>query len=401
MASTLITAPQARNLTRNQIFVTFESDQFTGTPGAYVPSVVNLSCKLEIWAVIGGVDTYIDTVYSPYSTIDKRTTFEISGFFPSVYAPPSDASIGEFVTPLYAEAEGIVTEFFLKYADQYGSPVAADTLEESAHYLAIHGGLPADAVQDPNWLGNGVGLHSYYYRRSSSYTFLKPVTPEQPDWIYFVSLVTGDIVVTVTIQYSDNTVDFFNSFTMECEEDTAYWLQSGYLQLHVDDNADPLKTVVGYNVSLIYSDENFFTVFHTLDQICSPWEQYILMYNGIGGYESVRFRGPVDHADRVSRETINRTRWSTFDIREGDIDDFHTEGTPVTSINSGHYPWWYLNHLRQIIRGRLWLIDVDEVRLKRIRCETNQLPLYSEANPPHSIDITYSNAWLDDGFNVY
>ncbi|HZV71650.1 MAG TPA: hypothetical protein VFG10_18995 [Saprospiraceae bacterium] len=404
MPSTIITAPNPYNLTRNPIFVTVESSEFTGSAGAYIPSQPNLSCRLEIWRVDSGGDVLIDTLRGPYSSIDKRITFDVSKCIPRVpeFAIPSEFSISVVATPQYAEAVGMTIEFYFKHADQYGDPVTPEALETSDTYLAIHGGLPADHVQSLPFGGYGIGMHSYYFKRDSAAVFLKPVSPEQPDWIYFISLVSSDIRVEVTVRYDDGTSSFYNSVLMdEITAGKAYWVQSGYEQLHVADHLTVGKTPIGYNVSLQRGITNFFTVFYVLDQICSPWERVMLMYNGFGGFESVRFRGPVRHADRVERETFRRTRWTDFTIRDGDINDFRTEGTPIVTLNTGQYPVWYINHLRQLIRGQLWMIDVEEMRFKRIRCETNALDLYDESAPPYNIEITISNAYLDDGFNIY
>lgn len=410
MASTLITAPQEYNLTRNPIYVTLESDSFTGSAGAYVPSEDNLSCRLEVWVDTSSGEEMVGRLKAPYSTIDKRVTFEISGLLHDrTPVLPSAASIGlSGSTPYYGEAEGVTAVFRLRHADQYGSPVVAETLTVEGDYLAIRGGLPADAIQDINWAGAAIGLHSYLYLRNSAYVFLKPVSRTQPDWIYFVALHTGDYRQVITIRYDDGTYEDFNSVLMDCLADTCYWVQSGYAQVDVDDYADPAKTVVGYNVSIIRVTgmSNAFTAFYVLDDECPTWERYLLMHNGFGGYESVRMKGVTLYSQEVKRTSFERTRWTDFSIQLGDRDDLRVLGSAVFNTHTGHYPAYYVEHLRQLIHAQLWLIDLElrelaEYRFKRILCETNSVEIRSDIPAAYGFAITYRHAWDDDGFNVY
>ncbi len=100
-------------------------------------------------------------------------------------------------------------------------------------YLAINGGLPADAVQDVNTAGAAIGLHSYYYKRDSGYVFRKPVARHEPDYVYFIALETGDIVVTVTRNYDDATSDFYNAMTIAVVAGKTYWLRQAMINLRL------------------------------------------------------------------------------------------------------------------------------------------------------------------------
>lgn len=407
MASTLITAPPEHAFTRTPIWVTIESDLFTGSAGAYVPSEDNLSCRLEVWR--DGV--MILRTKAPYSTIDKRATFDISGALRRDTAfLPSDASIGiSGSDPLYAEAVLLTDVYSIKHADQYGSPVVAETLTEEGDYLAIQGGLPADAIQDINWAASAIALHSYFYLRNSSFIFRKPVSKMQPDWIYFVGLVTDDFQVVVTIAYDDGTTDEYDSTLMAITADTGYWLQSGYNQLKVDTNADPAKTVIGYSVSIIRVTgmQNVFTAFYVIDDVSPSWEHCILMANGMGGYESVRMKGVTRHGHDVERESFQRTRWNDFSIAKGEFQDLRVKGSPTFNVHTGHYPVYYLEHLRQLLHANLWAIDTDlvllnEYRFKKLRVLSTSLGDFRSSVPgANGISLAYRHAWDDDGFNIY
>jgi hypothetical protein len=411
MASTLITGPNARAFTRNPIWVVIESDLFTGSPGAYVPDEDNLSCRLEIWRDTDGGEEMLERLMAPYSTLDKRVTFDISGALRrDSTSIPSAASIGISPgDPYYDEAEGVTDVYRIRHADQYGSPVAAETLTVEGDYLAINGGLPADAIQDINWAGGAIGLHSYNYRRDSAFVFLKPVGRMQPDWIYLVALVTDDFRVTVTIRYDDGTVDFYDALEMELEEDLAYWLQSGYAQLKIDDHADVGKTVVGYNVSIIRvtGEQNTFTAFYIIDEMCPSWEHHLLMSNGMGGYESVRMKGITRHGHEVVHETFQRIRWNDFSISDGEYKTLRTQGSPTFNMHTGHYPAYYLEHLRQLLHAAIWTIDMDLVllgqyRFKRLRVLSTNLGDFRSSVPgADGIALNTRHAWDDDGFNIY
>lgn len=412
MASSIVTPPAEYNLTRNPLFVTLESDNFTGAEAPFTPAT-NLRCHLEVWRDVGaGEENLTPTpLSSPYSTEDKRTSFNIANLFPRVVALPTPASVGVSAgDPLYGEAVGLVDVFRLKHADKYGDPVATDALTTSGDYLAINGGLPEDAIQEVNLSAALIGLHTYYYKRNSAYTFFKPVATNQPDYIYFIALLTGDIEVTVTRMYDDGTNDFYVAVTMPVVANKAYWVQSGHDQLKVPIDAAVGKTIHGYSVSLIREGQNAFTAFYVLDPMCPSWAKYILYHNGFGGFETVRMKGKTQYGHRVNRETFQKTRWIDFNIQEGSIDHIRTLGNAVFTTHTGHYPEYYIEHLRQLLHGKLWLIDMDfhsdtpgagSYRFKRIMCQTNQLDLRNDQPAADGFAIEYVNAWEDDGFNVY
>ncbi len=412
MASTLITAPPAHGLIRRPIYITLQSDSFTGSPGAYVPSEDNLSCRLEVWRDTPSGEEMLLRTKAPYSTVDKRVTFDISGALRRDIAPiPSAASIGiSGSDPLYAEAEGLTDVYRIKHADQYGSPVAPETLTTDGDYLAIQGGLPADAIQDINWAAAAIGLHSYFYLRNSSFVFRKPVSTMQPDWIYFVALVTDTFTATVTIYYTDGTTSTYDALEMaDIEADTAYWVQCGYAQLKIDDHATSGKVVSGYDVSIIRETgmQNVFTAFYVIDDVSPSWEHYLLMANGMGGYESVRMKGVTRHTHDVDRETFQRTRWNDFTIAAGEFQDLRVQGSPVFNTHTGHYPVYYLEHLRQLLHANLWAIDTEltllnEFRFKKLRVLSTNLGEFRSSVPgANGISLSYRHAWDDDGFNIY
>lgn len=409
MASTLTIEPHDNNLTRNPIWIEVESDHMTGA-GPYTPDVDNLSCHVEVWRDVGAGEEMLGLpLRAPYSSVDKRVSFNIANLFPRADVLPAAGSIGVAVgDPYYAEAVGLTDIFRLKHADQHGDPVLVDDpLTVSDDYLAINGGLPADAIQSINMTLPLIGLHSYFFKRDSAFPFRKPVSMDQPDWIYFIALVTGNIDLVVTRNYHDGTTDFYTAVTMAVTANKAYWVQAGFYQLKAQLDPVPDKEIVGYQVSLIYGIQNAFTAYYILDHECPSWEKYILYQNGFGGYESVHMKGLTKYTHRVTRETFQRTRWKDFDIQTGDIDQIRTLGGAVFNTHTGHYPPYYCDHLRQLLHGKMWMIDLDlaadlsQYRFKRIMCETDTIEPHQEDSGPHGFAITYSHAWLDDGFNIF
>lgn len=410
MASNIVTPPDEYNLTRNPIFVVLDSDNFTGAEAPYTPSQPNLSCYLEVWRDVPGGEEKLAPIQGPYSTNTKQFISNLASLFNdlNVEALPTAQSLGVSPgDPYYGEAEGLVNVFRIKHADQYGDPVAAEALAISGDYLAINGGLPADAIQSVNLAASLIGLHSYYYKRNSAFTFFKPVAAHQPDYLYFVALLSGDIEVTVTRFYDDGTSDFYIALTMPVDANKAYWVQSGFNQLKVEAAAAAGKTVHGYSVSLIRNDQNAFTAFYVIDDECPSWERFLLYHNGFGGFETVRMKGMTQYQQRTSRETFNRVSWIDFDPAVGSIDHLRTNGNSVFRTHTGHYPDYYINHLRQLLHAKLWMIDTDlgavlnEWRFLRLMCETNQIDVRRDGAGPDGFAIAYTYAWEDDGYNIY
>jgi len=346
---------------------------------------------------------------SPYSTQDKKTSWDIHDLFPRRYALPSAASIGVSAgTPLSGVASGICMTYILKFTDKFGEPPAPDDINTTDEYLAIYGGVPADSIQNINWAGSLIPLHTYTYKRNSAFVFRKPVAWHQPDWLYFVSLFTGDVKVTVTIEYNDGTTTVYDSHTIEVVPNTAYWTQCGHDQLKIPAHIEDDKVVAGYQVSLIRvtPEQNAYTAFFVIDDVCPSWERFLLMHNGIGGYESVRMKGIGEDSHSVTREVYTTTEWLGFTPEQGNIDQIRVPGTGGLNVHTGHYPRYYLNHLRQLLHAKLWMIDlelaeIDSYRFIRYMCETNSIKLYNDEPAPDGFSISLSKAWKDDGFNVF
>ena len=412
MAATLILEPAEKNMIRNPIWVTIETDQMSGAEPPYTIDQDNLSCVCEVWHdPLAGDPVLLGRLRAPYSTDDKRATFDIASLvrFPEL-AIPSEASIGVSPsTPLGEAAPYLTRRIHLAYADAYGTPVVTEALTETDIYLCIDGGLPADAVQDINWAGPLLALHSYLYKRNSAYILRKPVSKAQPDWIYFITQVADNVDVIVTIHYSDGTYEFYTAINnMAVVINRGYWVQAGYNQLKVDDNANPGKTVIGYDVSLVRvtGEVNAYTQFYVVDDMCPSWERYILYQNGMGGYETVRMKGVTRYSHEVQRDRFERTPWTDFDIKTGVIDEIRVRGGAVYNTHTGHYPSWYVEHLRQMMHGKMWLIDMelsdlDEYRFKRIVVDNTTVDIRSDIPAADGFALTYRHAWKDDGFNIF
>lgn len=401
--------PAEKSFTRNPMFVGLESDRFDGVDPPFIPNQVNLFASLDVYEKIGADLFLLGPLVSPYSSTDKKTEWDIHDVFPKRSSLPTAVSIGVSPgTPYSGEATGICMTYVIKYTDMFGAPPVADEITTSDEYLAIYGGVPADSIQNINWAGSIIPLHTYLYKRNDAFVFRKPVAMHQPDWLYFVSLFTGNVKVTVTIEYNDGTTTVYLSHTMAVEPNKAYWTQCGHDQLKITDNIEGGKTVAGYQVSLVREDpaQNAYTAFFVIDDICPSWERFILMHNGIGGYESVRMKGVGRHGHRVTRERYRKTKWKNFTVQDGTDGQIRVPGAPMINVHTGHYPHYYLEHLRQMIHADLWMIDleladIESYRFLKYMCETDSIDLYTDEPAPDGFALTLSKAWQDDGFNIF
>lgn len=401
--------PAERAFTRNPIFVGMESDRFDGVDPPFSPNQPNLYASLDVYEKIGADLILLGPCVSPYSSQDKRTDFDIANLFPKRVALPTAASIGiSGGDPYSGVASGICMKYVMKYTDKFGEPPVADELITSDEYLAIYGGVPEDSIQNINWAGSIIPLHTYLYKRNDAFIFRKPVAPHQPDWLYFVSVFEGNIIVKVRIEYNDGTYTLYDSHTIAVVENTAYWTQCGHDQLKIPAHIEDDKVVAGYQVSFIREDteQNAYTAFFVIDDICPSWERFLLMHNGIGGYESVRMKGVGRHGHRVSREKYRKTKWKDFNVQTGTIGQTRVPGSPTINVHTGHYPHYYLEHLRQMLHAHIWMIDLDlaevgSYRFLRYMCETDSIDLYTDEPAPDGFALTLSKAWEDDGFNIF
>lgn len=383
----------------------------TVTDGADPATEENLSAYMQVFdqADDPNADVRLFALHAPYDVSNSLATFNLKDLISLQPARPDTDSINPASTSPWpiGIALGAFMRYYFRYADKYGVPGVSEALLKSNTYYMLHGSRPG------NSLNTAISPSSVYlqhaYTRADGGTFMKPVAPDQPDWAYiWVDTEITGVHMQVDITWSDGstTTEDVPSIYFDLEAKKLYWLASGPLQ-----NAGSLSPIspdlelVAYNWRL-FGDPGggevlLAQVSYQVNCPCHPWNLYLLMDNGFGGCETVLLRGKTKEKYEVTtRETAQRLRWTDYSVALGEMFNFNAEGQPTFEVNTGYHERWYIEHLRQLLLGQLWIIDVDNNRFLRVLCESKSVDISEDDQQLFSMSITLRAAWLDTNIHL-
>ena len=133
---------------------------------------------------------------------------------------------------------------------------------------------------------------------------------------------------------------------------------------------------------------------------CHPWNLYLLMDNGLAGCESVAMRGKTKTRYTADRESARILRWDTYSTETGEINTFNAEGQQIFEVNTGWQDRYYIEHLRQMLLGDLWIIDTANSRFLKVICETKEIDIHQDDQQLHSLSLTLRAAWFDNNIHL-
>lgn len=377
-------------------------------------TVDNLAAHLEIWSKGSSfsLDERIAVLHSPYDAAMGQTEFNIKDLFPVKPALPSESSIGFTLSLSWKRgtAAAAIVEYYLRVADKYGAPIVPEALVKPVDtYIMLHGARPEDH-DNVNTLGAILPLHGY---RLPDGQFKKPVTDVQPDWFYFFAptAITG-AKVEFEITWDDGTIttEIPTSTPFSFGAKTANWIRSTPYNLST--LIPPADGVLPwyYTFRLIGdagSGELTLAEVYYVIKPCTDWDVYLLMDNGLGGCESVLFRGKSSFGMDASRDTARRARSSGLSLvegvnemlQQGEIFNFNPEGQKVFELSSGWHDLYYIKHLRQLLLGDVWMIDTVQKRFLKLTVEASNLTTHEDDVELYAINLKVKTAWIDRAQN--
>lgn len=365
----------------------------------------NLAAMLQVWiaGATANADTRLVTLHGAYDPDTAQARFNLRNLLPVAAMPPPESAIPPVVSVTWprGKATGAWVEYFLRYADKYGTPAVPEALTKSANYICIHGAHASDAVV-PNSLSFVRLLHRY--RAADGTFFNKPVVEEQPDYVYAYFAIeytdcfvereatwdTGDVT---TIDSSDNPFDL--------DEKSVYWFLAG----HYPADFTPPEAgaqIVSFAWRLIAPGELGNTTLAEVNYVvqpCTAWDRFLLLDNGLGGCESVLFRGKTQVEYKASRTQARRQRQPGHEPGTGDLFTFNQEGNTTFQLRTGYQSRYYIEHLQQLLLGDAWLIDLENERFLRLVCNTDSIEVYKDDTELYSLQVTFNAAWIDQAKN--
>jgi len=378
---------------------------FSGTDGADIEEE-NLSSQIEVW--LQGAGHWLAKLHGTYDTNTAAVKFNLSELFAVKPHLPNPDHIDPaiFSTWLKGEATDAYAEYYLRYADKYGTPPVPEALVKSDNnYFVIHGAHSADREAATGISFYVDRLHNY--RTDDGSTFWKPIGDGQPDWLYiWTKVALYDCNVEWTILWDDGTetVEPYGGTDFDLDASKAYYIRS--TPLNFDFTPTNPGAIPWYITFRLFGADSYESDPATLATIRykavieTEWERWLLFDNGLGGCEAVLFNGKGKESFSAKREVARRTRTSTFDIDEGEFIQFNAEGQKEYDLNTGWIEPWYAEHLRQLLLGDVWIVDFDNERFIKLICDTDSVVTSENDQQLFALSIKFRTAWVDKASNV-
>ncbi len=376
----------------------------TVTDGAAPQLEDNLSAYVQVFtaATDPNDDARVVSLHAPYRTDDATAEFDLKDLLPLSPALPTAATIGQVISLTYPHgvATAAFAKYYLRYADKYGTPAVSEALVKSGYYYMLHGGKPGDIV-DAGALAFVFVQHAY--TRADGGTFYKPVTSDQPDWLYvWVHSAVTDVEFEVEVLWDEGstTTETVSGTPYDLDAKTLYWISCGPEQYDLDGftppaaDAKPLTLtfrmtgVAGLGATTL-AEVNYKII------PCGDFKMFLLMDNGLGGCESVLMHGKKRLKYEGARDVARRLRWTDYNVATGDLLAYNQEGQQMWELNTGWHPKWYIEHLRQMLLGSLWIIDTDNKRFLSVIADTKTVDVQQDDQQLYNLSLTVRAAWLD------
>ena len=366
----------------------------------------NLAATLQVWiaGATSNDDTRLATLHATYHPTTAQAEFNLRNLFPVEATLPPESAIPPVVSAEWphGKATGAWVEYYLRYADKYGTPAVPEALAKSpANYIAIHGAHASDAVV-PGVLGFVRLLHRY--KGADGVEFRKPVVEDMPDYVYIytTAALTGCYVEReATWDTGDTTLIDSSADDFALDTKSVYWFLSGHFP---DDFTPPdpdasithftwrLKGNGGLGVATLAEVKY-------IVQPCTEWDRFLIFDNGLGGCEAVLMRGKIEIGYKATRSQARRQRASDHGPALGDLFTFNQEGFVTFQLRTGYQPRYYIAHLQQLLLGDVWLLDTDNERFLRLVCETDSVEVYKDDSDLYYLQANFNAAWIDQAKN--
>lgn len=370
----------------------------------------NLAAVVQIWlpdALLSDPETILTTLHGTYNTDTATAKFNIGGLFPVKPHLPNPAHIdpGIFTSWLRGEATDCFRKYYLRVADKYGTPAIPEALVRSeSDYHIIHGADAADrdAVSTISLYADI--LHNY--RRSDGGTFWKPLGDGMPDWLYvWMKSPLTDCNVEWTILWDDGTetTEPYGGTGFDLDIDTAYYIRSSPRNFNfTPTNPGAIPWYITFRIFGTHAEAGEVTLATVKYKaiVETKWERYLIFDNGRGGCEAVLFNGKAKETFVGTREVARTNRSADFGIDTGEFLAFNAEGQKTFELNSGWVEKWYLEHLRQLLLGQVWMIDFANERFVKLITESESVETSQTDQQLFALSIKVKVAWVDKASNV-
>jgi hypothetical protein len=403
MAAPTLVGPAATDLFLNYVvYYAFlaGSDVMIGASPPYTPGVPNLSCYIEVYEEIDTNFVLITPLMASYAASNKFATFNLRSLFS--FAPlknglPAFSSNTDWD---HDTADHMVKKIMLKYANRYGSPPENEELTESAIKYIVYGGIRLTSSGAE--LTQMFVAHNYAWSGSSR----KNVHCKQPDWVYVYTPAATTLYIDVVIYLNDGSTVTKSVGTISAGAHQMNWMESGWDQLQLSqwleaESVMPAPWAYDFRVKTSAEEEDPQKVKYRIHMNNHPWNVFLMVCNGMGGFESLWLKGKGTFGFTSSGDDVQRARAPLSDRIHGDFGKINQQVTDTWEVNTGWQDDYYMKMLKQIHLNDLWLIDIERYQFLRVIAETGETKTREEDTQLESnAEIKLKAGWFDEYYNA-
>ncbi len=405
--------PQTFTVSEN----TMDATVITAVSTSALSQPDNLRALVEVYGDTGDTETdpLLVKLHAPYdfntylADIDLSAAFNLKPHLPDAAQINPDPAMSALTV---TECETVLKRYYFRYADKYGTPAISEKLRKTTdRYTAVWGSLTGDTLR------TGPEFLCHNYRRADGGTFVKPVTDEQPDWLYFFNFdtVITTVFVNVLIYWSDMTTQSYNPFgttPIGIGTEKIYNIPVGYNQLKLNTKTPGAgtatnATIVSYDVRLGPLDDslNYRTVIKYQLYPAAYYGHYLLFSNGLGGCETVALRGKGFQGIEPTAELYQRPRTASegrvVNLEQGDFSAYNQKARRTWEFSTGLYSDpFYIRHLQQLPMGDAWLVDIENRRFLKVIVDAKGFQVSEDDANLFSATFTLRAGWQDQSFNI-
>ena len=383
----IVTVSETNNLTN----VTTVINNFAGN------GVENLRGLLRVYKVQNFVETFVGALHANYSPSTLRSAFDLKDVLCLSPHVPDVATIGlnSFAVNVARDA---FARYCFRYADKYGVPARAEALIKSPDFHVIHGALSSDTLG--TFFAATRELLCHNYEIIGTDTLPKIVDHDQPDWLYFYSKApNANSQLFADLEWSDGTTTTVTiDGDVDLAENTLYYFPSGFRQLGLHNEVNGDEVICRYSLRMEKDPAGGFSIIPlfnvtyelNLDQ-ADIWSVYLLMFNGVGGCESVALQGKT-----IKKYIAN---WQRTEKEDSALSNELAAARHRFDLATGWHEQPYIDHLRQLLTGQLWLIDVENNRFIELVMETNSFDVSRDDNDPELNALTFEVSFAKENLH--
>jgi hypothetical protein len=360
----------------------------------------NLTALVKVISRKGREIAKLSGNYQVVQAADKQSyegqaTFDIGALFDLAPHLPDVPSFTPSVSFTHGIAFRAYCQYFLRYADKFGTTPVAESLRRTSPLFAILGGRSVASTLP--FVANTKGIYRCHLPKTQI------VTRHQATWFYFFATKQYNrTVINVRLKFADGTIiDVWSGVVHQIRANKLYYYRTGFEQLNIPQtaaffNLDP-NAIVSYEWQLIdeLSRDVYITQRYDLED-CRHDSLYLACSNGFGGIDSLHVKGGYTLKSEVDRTLIRRTDTAAnANPSIGAIVATDATIQQVWEIQTGLVTPQYADELRQLLLGDVWLIDNKNKRFLKLVADTKSMETRPKNGNMVALNLVFKSAWID------